>query len=50
MRQITGGLRVVQMIAKSNILLMVATGENPDYPSDQVLLWDDKKLDIQHKI
>ena len=41
-REFKGGLSVVQMLGMSNILLLVATGENPDYPSTNVMIWDDK--------
>jgi|LauGreDrversion4_2_1035121.scaffolds.fasta_scaffold2462748_1 hypothetical protein len=32
------------MVGNSNIVLLVATGENPDYPSNQVIIWDDKQM------
>ena len=43
-RIIEGGVRVVQMVGKSNLILLIPTGEDPRYPSNSVLLWDDKKL------
>ena len=36
----------MQMLGISNILLLVATGENPDYPSTNVMIWDDKQLAV----
>ena len=45
-REFKGGLSVVQMLGMSNILLLVATGENPDYPSTNVMIWDDKQLAV----
>jgi hypothetical protein len=38
------------MVGKTNILFLVATGENPDYPSDQVMVWDDKKQQTQYHV
>lgn len=32
------------MVGFTNIVLLVATGENPTYPNDQVIIWDDKQL------
>jgi len=43
-RKIDGGVKVVQMVGKSNLILLIPTGEDPRYPSNSVLLWDDKKL------
>lgn len=38
------------MVGKTNILFLVATGENPDFPSDQVMVWDDKKQQPQYHV
>lgn len=43
-REFPGGIKIIQMCGKSNILLMVATGDNPSHPSDQVIIWDDKAV------
>lgn len=32
------------MIGRSNVVLLVPTGNDPMYPSNQVLIWDDIKL------
>ena len=43
-RVIEGGVKVVQMVGKSNLILLIPTGEDPRYPANSVLLWDDKRL------
>lgn len=45
-----GGIKIAQMVGLTNILFLVATGENPDCPSDQVMIWDDKKQQIQYNV
>jgi len=39
-----GGVKVIQMVGKSNLILLIPTGEDPQYSASKVLLWDDKKL------
>jgi len=43
-RVIEGGVKVVQMVGKSNLILLIPTGEDIRYPANSVLLWDDKRL------
>ena len=43
-RVFEGGVRVVQMVGKSNLILLIPTGEDSRYPANSVLLWDDKRL------
>ena len=43
-RVIEGGVKVVQMEGKSNLILLIPTGEDIRYPANSVLLWDDKRL------
>ena len=43
-RVFEGGVKVVQMVGKSNLILLIPTGEDPRYPANSVLLWDDKRL------
>jgi len=38
------------MVGKSNIVLLVATGDNPEFSSDQVIFWDDRSLSIARKV
>ena len=43
-RQIEGGLAFVQMLNRTNIMVVVGTGENPKYPPTKLYFWDDKLL------
>lgn len=38
------------MVGKSNVILLIPTGEDPKYPSNLMLLWDDKKMTHVAKI
>ena len=43
-RQIEGGLNFIQMLNRTNISVVVGTGENPKYPVNKLYFWDDKLL------
>ncbi|EEB05120.1 WD repeat protein [Schizosaccharomyces japonicus yFS275] len=38
-----GGVRIAQMIYRSNIILLVGGGKNPKFASNKVIFWDEKK-------
>ena len=40
---IPGGLRFCQPYMNSNIFFIVGSGQNQDYPSNKLCLWDDIK-------
>lgn len=50
-RDIEGGLRFVQMLNRSNILIIVGSGEYEDeYPSNKLLFWNEKEQSISGEV
>jgi len=40
-----GGIKLGEMLFRTNIIGFVGTGDNSSYPSNRLILWDD----IQHR-
>lgn len=49
-RPIEGGVKVVHLVAKSNLFLIITSGMDPQYPSNLVFLWDDRQMRFSGKI
>ena len=49
-RVIEGGVKVVQMVGKSNLILIVTSGLDPQYPSNHVHFWDDQRTKFVGRI
>jgi hypothetical protein len=44
LRDFEGGIKIADLLFRTNIIGFVGTGENPSYPSTRFILWDDVQL------
>ena len=49
-RQLEGGVKLVQMVGQSNLVILVTTGLDPNYQSNFVHFWDDQKTKIVGRV
>ena len=41
LRDFEGGIKMADLLYRTNLIGFVGTGENPNYPSTRFILWDD---------
>ena len=49
-RGIEGGVKVVHMVGRSNLILVITSGLDPQYPSNVVHFWNDRMTKFAGKI
>ena len=45
-RKFEGGVSIIEMFYNSNILALVGTGQNTEYPLNRLIFWDEYKRKI----
>lgn len=41
-----GGIKIIEMLKRTNVLALVGSGKNPKYSSDKLIIWDDHRSKI----
>ena len=49
-REIDGGISIIEILNRSNILALVGTGDNPKFSQNKVKLWDDSQSKVINEL
>jgi WD repeat-containing protein 45 len=41
-----GGVCIIELLYRSNIMVFVGSGQKPEFPPNKVLFWDDSQLKV----
>ena len=49
-REIDGGISIIEILNRCNVLALVGTGDNPKFSQNKVILWDDSQSKVINEL
>ena len=49
-REIDGGISIIEILNRSNVLALVGTGDNPKFSQNKVILWDESQSKVINEL